>query len=253
MPRDMQKALYWYRRAAAHGDTDAMTNIAHMYYQDSGLKRDINRAMQYYIMAAEKDHPRAQYLLGEAYETGHGLEKDCSRALYWYKRRRITGSFWPWTGWDRFIPAACVFRRGTRRKPGAGASGLSGSGVDGNTRRPKNRKRHFPACFARRRIRIGRTFGLFAMAAISGIPFFFFSPVPLPAGVDSSESVVLLSCQRQENRPIPVMNRRSRRPARMPRSPGKLPPAGNRPQNRDGSARPAACIPVRLHDDIYRE
>ena len=63
-----------------------MTNIAHMYYQGTGLKRDINRAMQYYIMAAEKDHPRAQYLLGEAYETGHGLEKDCSRALYWYKK-----------------------------------------------------------------------------------------------------------------------------------------------------------------------
>ena len=43
--KDLEKALYWTRRAAEHGDRDGQYNLAEFYEDAIGVERDIEQAM----------------------------------------------------------------------------------------------------------------------------------------------------------------------------------------------------------------
>ena len=48
----MEKALYWTRRAAEHGDRDGQYNLAEFYEDAIGVERDIEQAKHWYRLAA---------------------------------------------------------------------------------------------------------------------------------------------------------------------------------------------------------
>lgn len=77
--RDLEKSLYWTRRAAEHGDRDAQNNLADCFYwPGAGVEMDFDEAARWYRLAAAQGQPEAQKkcrALGipwEASEVGYG-------------------------------------------------------------------------------------------------------------------------------------------------------------------------------------
>ncbi len=50
--KNLEKAVYWTRRAADHGDRDGQYNLAWFYEDGIGVGRDIEQAVFWYKMAA---------------------------------------------------------------------------------------------------------------------------------------------------------------------------------------------------------
>ncbi len=57
--KDLEKALYWTRRAAEHGDRDGQCNLAWFYEDGIGVNRDLEQAKHWYRKAALQDHDLA--------------------------------------------------------------------------------------------------------------------------------------------------------------------------------------------------
>ena len=57
--RDEEKALYWTRRAATHGDRDGMFNLAWFYEEGVGTEKDVEQARFWYKQAALQAHDLA--------------------------------------------------------------------------------------------------------------------------------------------------------------------------------------------------
>lgn len=57
--KDLEKALYWTRRAAEHGDRDGQCNLAWFYEDAIGVERDIEQAKHWYRLAALQGHDLA--------------------------------------------------------------------------------------------------------------------------------------------------------------------------------------------------
>ncbi len=54
--RDLEKALYWTRRAAEHGDWDGQFNLGCIYEEGLGTARDLEQAARWYREAARQGH-----------------------------------------------------------------------------------------------------------------------------------------------------------------------------------------------------
>lgn len=54
-PRDMEKAIYWYKEAANDGNPHAMSNLAYSYYYGNGVPKDHKKAIYYFEQAALKN------------------------------------------------------------------------------------------------------------------------------------------------------------------------------------------------------
>ena len=57
--KDLEKALYWTRRAAEHGDRDGQYNLAEFYEDAIGVERDIEQAKHWYRLAALQNNDLA--------------------------------------------------------------------------------------------------------------------------------------------------------------------------------------------------
>ena len=84
IPQDFNKALEWYRKAAAQEFADAQYNLGVMYDAGHGVPEDKAVAAKWYAKAAEQGNPSAQYNLGVMYKDGRGAEKNLIEAYAWY-------------------------------------------------------------------------------------------------------------------------------------------------------------------------
>lgn len=57
--KNMDKALYWTRRGAQHGDWDAQYNLGYFYENGLGLERNMEQAKLWYRRAAAQRHDEA--------------------------------------------------------------------------------------------------------------------------------------------------------------------------------------------------
>jgi len=57
--KDLEKAVYWTRRAADHGDRDGQYNLARFFEDAIGVERDMEQAIFWYRKAALQDHKLA--------------------------------------------------------------------------------------------------------------------------------------------------------------------------------------------------
>ena len=57
--KDLEKALYWTRRAAEHGYRDGQYNLAEFYEEAIGVERDIEQAKHWYRLAALQNNDLA--------------------------------------------------------------------------------------------------------------------------------------------------------------------------------------------------
>ncbi len=89
----MEKATYWYKKAAEQGHAAAQNNLALIYIeeiQESELSERESKifgekAARLYFQAAQQDLYIAQYNIGLGFEQGsNGLPQDNTEAYYWY-------------------------------------------------------------------------------------------------------------------------------------------------------------------------
>ena len=57
--KDLEKALYWTRRAAHHGDRDGQYNLAWFCEEGIGMEKDMEQAVFWYRRAANQNHDLA--------------------------------------------------------------------------------------------------------------------------------------------------------------------------------------------------
>jgi TPR repeat protein len=60
----MDKALFWYHKAARKGFSDAKLELGYYYENGIGVPRDETKAVQWYQSAASDGNSNAQYLVG---------------------------------------------------------------------------------------------------------------------------------------------------------------------------------------------
>ncbi|RIA94269.1 hypothetical protein C1645_818259 [Glomus cerebriforme] len=126
--KNLEKAIYWYNKAAENGNDVAQYNLGKHYRLGKGVEKDEVKAFEYYKKsadqgylcaqfqlgqcydkgigievnktkafelyktAAEKGHINAQIMLGNLYENGDNIEKNLEKAIYWYNKASENGN-----------------------------------------------------------------------------------------------------------------------------------------------------------------
>ena len=84
-----RRAMFWYHRAAACGDGDALVEVGRRYYAGVGVKRDPERGVRCFRKAiASKNitpagREEAMFHLGAAFHEGRGVKQSNVRAIKW--------------------------------------------------------------------------------------------------------------------------------------------------------------------------
>jgi TPR repeat protein len=86
---NLQEALRWFKKAAAHGDPDAQDALGQMYQEGEGLLQNYRLAAKWYRRAAEHVPDlgaagQGRNNLGLLYLDGLGVPKDYVRAYMWF-------------------------------------------------------------------------------------------------------------------------------------------------------------------------
>ncbi|HRD28963.1 MAG TPA: tetratricopeptide repeat protein, partial [Caulobacter sp.] len=73
------------RRTAAHGDAEAMYDLAMVYRDGEGTPKDLKKALYWFRKSAARGKAEAMNELGCAYSRGAGVALDYSAALGWFR------------------------------------------------------------------------------------------------------------------------------------------------------------------------
>ncbi|MFA6163354.1 MAG: hypothetical protein WC685_08000 [Methylobacter sp.] len=85
-----EQAVFWYRKAAEQGNTNAQFKLGNAYL-DGWVEHDDELAAFWFRKAAEKCNASAQYNLGCMYGVGEGVEQDNEQAAFWYRKAAEQG------------------------------------------------------------------------------------------------------------------------------------------------------------------
>lgn len=91
-PKDYQRALYWFNRAASQNNGHALEHLGDMSYYGKGVAKNYKDAFAYYYKSAELGNSGAMYSLGWMYEHGQGVGKDVGKAREYYKKSADKGN-----------------------------------------------------------------------------------------------------------------------------------------------------------------
>lgn len=101
---DLEKALFWYEKAALENMYMAFVNL-HIYWYD--WKKDWNKAFFYAQKCVQ--HPdcngKGFYYMGQCYEDGIGCTKDLSLALRWYEKGKQMNHEMSTVHWNALVAA----------------------------------------------------------------------------------------------------------------------------------------------------
>lgn len=95
LPEDEKLAIFWWKKAAAHGNADAMFQLASAYLfgaQAAKFVPDPDReAAIWYFQAASAGHAEAQYHLGLLFLAGKGVIDSRKEAAHWFRKASEQG------------------------------------------------------------------------------------------------------------------------------------------------------------------
>ena len=92
VPKDLEQAVYWFRKSAEQGDAFAQFELGMCYQSGDGVPKDLEQAVKWYRKSAEQGNAFAQNNLGVCYEKGNGVPKDLEQAAYWYRKSAGQGN-----------------------------------------------------------------------------------------------------------------------------------------------------------------
>ena len=82
-PKDMVRALAWYRKSAAGGVTEAQYNLGVIMAKGGDIPRDLKESARWFYAAAQNGYFDAQRAMMLIYAKGEGVEKSPANALAW--------------------------------------------------------------------------------------------------------------------------------------------------------------------------
>lgn len=82
VPRDLEEAYKWYKKAADTNSSEGLFNIGGIYTR----QKKYEKALEYYEKAAAQGHVYAQLHIGWIYQKGIGVPSDLTEAHKWYKK-----------------------------------------------------------------------------------------------------------------------------------------------------------------------
>lgn len=95
VPEDEKLAVYWLKKAAAQGNTEAMFELGNAFllgHQAAQLVAEPDReAALWYFQAASAGHAEAQYRLGLLFLAGKGVVDSRKEAMSWFQRAAAQG------------------------------------------------------------------------------------------------------------------------------------------------------------------
>ena len=81
VPQDLQRAAFWYEKAAGAGDPQAQLQIGYLYEAGIGVPKDPVRAFHWYQLAAAGGLVSAKVNLGIAYLFGDRCREESASSL----------------------------------------------------------------------------------------------------------------------------------------------------------------------------
>lgn len=91
LPRNLQKAAYWFEKAAKEYNGQAQYALGCFYGNGYYYEQDNAKAAYWFQEAAEGGEPNAQYALACFYYEGRGVEKDNKKAAAWFQEAAEQG------------------------------------------------------------------------------------------------------------------------------------------------------------------
>lgn len=91
VPRDLARAVDYYRKAASAGASIAQDNLGYMYEMGDGVAQDYAEAAIWYEKAALQGNSTAQTHLGCLYLEGKGVPQDKAKAASWFQKAALQG------------------------------------------------------------------------------------------------------------------------------------------------------------------
>jgi hypothetical protein len=88
LPKNLESAAAWYRKAAEHGYGDAIIGLVVLYLTAS----DYNQARPWCEAAAKEKLSGGYYCLGYLYQHGSGVDPNLKEALQWYEQGARAGN-----------------------------------------------------------------------------------------------------------------------------------------------------------------
>ncbi len=92
---DETMAVYWWKKAAAHGHSDSMFQLASAYLFGMEAARFVpdpdREAAVWYFQAASAGHAEAQYHLGLLFLAGKGVVESRKEAARWFRKAADQG------------------------------------------------------------------------------------------------------------------------------------------------------------------
>ncbi len=89
---DSVQALHWLRQAAKSGDGSAMLQLSQIYRDGNGVPQDASKSYEWARKAAQKGESLAALELAEKYLRGNGTRQDYVEAAHWYREASEKGS-----------------------------------------------------------------------------------------------------------------------------------------------------------------
>lgn len=82
--KDIEKSIYWYKKASDQGDHIAQFEIGYRYYWGDGLEKDLDKSMDLFQKSAKQDNVNACIMLSR-------LSKDDKNTLKWITKSAELG------------------------------------------------------------------------------------------------------------------------------------------------------------------
>ncbi len=92
VPKDMARAIAWYRKAAEQGHLQAQKSLGYIYNRGEGVPMDKVAGFHWYRQAAEQGDPTSLNNVAVAYATGTGVARDEALAIRFYGRAIAAGN-----------------------------------------------------------------------------------------------------------------------------------------------------------------
>ena len=87
--QNFREASYWYKLAAAQGESEAQSALGEMYEYGQGVVQDYRHAYEWYEKSALKGNAYAQNSLGWLREHGFGTDMSYVKAYEWYEKAAL--------------------------------------------------------------------------------------------------------------------------------------------------------------------
>ena len=103
--QDYTKAVEWFAKASAQGNSEATSNLGHKYKNGLGCIQNYTTAFDCYTEASAQGSSGGMINLGNCYQEGQGCDQNYTKAVEWYTKASEQGDYRAMTNL-----AACYYK-----------------------------------------------------------------------------------------------------------------------------------------------